>query len=105
MHIRLFNPAWESHPVSACSPGASSIIAPTLTEARSTVLASQDFLWDFSQYYLDYNANSDPHFDHKLGSSNEIGTNFDYLKRQIGTYIYGIAEPDLKHGPNTDIGL
>ena len=69
------------------------------SEYRSSIA---NFLWDFSQYYLDYNANPDPHFDHKLDSSDEIGTNFDYLKRQIATYVYGTAEPDETR-PNTDI--
>ena len=69
------------------------------SEYRSNIAS---FLWDFSQYYLDYNTNSDPQFDHKLGADDEIGTNYDYLKRQIRTYVHEAVETDEKR-PNTDI--
>ena len=69
------------------------------SEYRSSIAS---FLWDFSQYYLDYNTNSDPQFDHKLGTDDEIGTNYDYLKRQIGTYVYETVDTDETR-PNTDL--
>ena len=61
-----------------------------------------NFLWDFSQYYLDYNTSNDPHFDPTLESSDSIVTNFNYLREQIRKYVYEPEQTDESR-PATDI--
>ena len=69
------------------------------SEYRSNIAS---FLREFSQYYLDFNANSNPQFDYKLDAKDEIAVNFDYLTRQVKRYIYGSDETDETR-PNSDI--
>ena len=69
------------------------------SEYRSSIAS---FLWDFSQYFLDYHKKTDPLFEPKLNAKDDIVANFNYLKRQIQTYIYEARESN-ENRPNSDI--